>query len=96
MKVETVQYKRLTNLGNYENETVAVTVLVEEGDTPQAALEAARAFVERNRTDPNRERQLDDARWILEHPEGYAKGEIEKAQALLAAADKAATEEPVF
>jgi hypothetical protein len=96
MKVESVTYKRLTNLGNYENETVAVSVLVEDGDSPQAALEAARAFVDRNLSNREHEAQLERAREIIANPDQYRGSEVKKAQALIEAADKAATEEPVF
>jgi hypothetical protein len=45
MKIVTVEYKRLRNLGNYENETVGASAQVEDGETPEEALEKLKVFV---------------------------------------------------
>lgn len=46
MKITTVRYERLRSFGNYENETVAATAQVEDGETPESALAALRQWVE--------------------------------------------------
>lgn len=47
MKPLTVTYRTLVNTGNYENRTIGVEALIEEDETPEAALSQARAWVER-------------------------------------------------
>lgn len=45
MKILTVEYRRLKNLGNYENETIGAVAQVEAGETPEQALEKLKVFV---------------------------------------------------
>lgn len=48
MKIQTVTYRRHKNLGNYENETLEATAIVEEGDDFEAAIELLSAEVNAN------------------------------------------------
>ena len=45
MKIESITYKRIKNLGNYQSETFEATATVEEGDDPQVVGEGLKAFV---------------------------------------------------
>ncbi len=45
MRATMVRYERVRNLGNYENEKVSVEVALEEGETAEQGMKAARAFV---------------------------------------------------
>lgn len=45
MKIETITYKRVKNLGNYENETFQATATVTEADDPETAAKKLREFV---------------------------------------------------
>ena len=45
MKIETITYKQVKNLGNYQNETLEATAIVEEGDDPQVVAQELKAFV---------------------------------------------------
>lgn len=47
MKAVTVTYQRVFNLGNYESERIEITLQVEEGETAQQVLDAAKRFVAR-------------------------------------------------
>lgn len=42
----TIEYKRLHSFGNYENEQIGITVIVEPGETPDQALERAKKWVD--------------------------------------------------
>lgn len=55
----TVEYSRLKSGPNYENEKIGVTALVQEGETPEQALDRCRAFVngQLDLTDERREAQ---------------------------------------
>lgn len=46
MKITSVQYGRLVNLGNFENEKLSAWATVEEGETPEEALAKVTAFIE--------------------------------------------------
>jgi hypothetical protein len=50
VKITNIHFERKFNLPNYQNETLAVDIVLEgEGESPDAALELARDFVYRNR-----------------------------------------------
>lgn len=52
MKAVTITYHRTINLGNYENERIEITLQVEEGETAQQVLDAAKRFVARQMAPP--------------------------------------------
>lgn len=45
MKYQTINYKRLKNLGEYNNESVEATVIVEEGEDPIVVGQALKQSV---------------------------------------------------
>jgi hypothetical protein len=45
MKIETITYKRVKNLGNYQSETFEATATVEEGEEAHIVAEVLKAFV---------------------------------------------------
>lgn len=45
MKIETITYKQVKNLGNYQSETFEATATVEEGEEAHIAAEVLKAFV---------------------------------------------------
>lgn len=61
MKIITVEYRRLRNLGNYENETVGATAEVQDGETPEEALEKLKVFVAEQLLAKQREIEFDEA-----------------------------------
>lgn len=46
MKIETVTYRRLRNLGNYENETVELTATVDTSEAAADVYEDLKALAE--------------------------------------------------
>ena len=60
MKIVTVEYRRLRTFGNYENESVGVVAHVEQDETPEAALNAARAWVDATLCDAQERSGLSD------------------------------------
>lgn len=48
MKVKTVAFRRIKNLGNYENEALEVEIELEDGDTVARAASVARDIVDGN------------------------------------------------
>ncbi|MBW4573589.1 MAG: hypothetical protein KME31_38260 [Tolypothrix carrinoi HA7290-LM1] len=45
MKIETITYKRVKNLGNYQSETFEATATVEEGEEAHIVAEVLKNFV---------------------------------------------------
>lgn len=45
MKITTITYRRVLNLGKYETETLEVQAEIEEGDDPAVVFEEVKAFV---------------------------------------------------
>jgi hypothetical protein len=45
MKIETITYGRVKNLGNYRSETFEATVTLEEEDHPETVADDLKAFV---------------------------------------------------
>lgn len=45
MKVKTITYQRVKNLGNYESERLEITAEINEGEKPQEAIERLRELV---------------------------------------------------
>jgi hypothetical protein len=52
MKALTITYQRVFNLGNYESERIEITLQIEEGETAQQVLDAAKRFVARQIAPP--------------------------------------------
>ncbi len=48
MKATKIYYKKLINLGNYENEEIGIEIELEDNVTAKMALDSARIFVENN------------------------------------------------
>lgn len=80
MKALTVRYERLKSTGNFEHEKVAIEVQVEEGETAQQALAAAREFVNRSLPDPKREQDLMRAKNILAKPDVHYVRDVRWAE----------------
>ncbi|MHC5740220.1 hypothetical protein [Nostoc sp.] len=45
MKIETITYKRVKNLGNYQTETMEVTAVLDQYDKPDQVSEQLRELV---------------------------------------------------
>lgn len=45
MKIETITYKRVKNLGNFENETFQATATLEEGEDEAVTAKRLMSFV---------------------------------------------------
>lgn len=48
MRATTITYKRVHNLGNYENEQIGIEIALEDGEKAEEALRLARVFVNRS------------------------------------------------
>jgi hypothetical protein len=70
-KITSVNYSKLVNLGNYENEKIAAWATVEEGQVPEEVLQGLRTWVDEQagkrsglRDDVSElERSIQDLQW---------------------------------
>lgn len=47
MKATRIYYEQKRNIGNYENETIGIELVLEAGDTADMAIDKARDFLAR-------------------------------------------------
>lgn len=47
MHISEVRYEKVQNLGNYESQRIGVTIVLNENESAESAIERARAFVRR-------------------------------------------------
>lgn len=45
MKIETITYKQIKNLGNYQSETFEAVAIVEKGEDAEAVATTLKAFI---------------------------------------------------
>ena len=91
MKTKKIFYKKLFDLGGYQNEVVGIEIEVEPGETAFDAMEEARLFVE-SRGDPLTYKYL-RCKSIIKAPEKYTEAEVKEAKEYI---DKDAEENPPF
>lgn len=86
MKVTEIYYKKLFNLGNYQNVEIGINVAINDEENPNDALLFAETFIEDNnplREDKIKSKEIREAQYILCHPDTFSHKEYEKAQNLL-------------
>jgi len=80
MKAKKIYYKKLFNLGNFQNEEVGIELEIEEGERAADVIEKAKQFV--NSLDPRneKERQYNEALDILKNKEAWNYKRVIEAQ----------------
>ena len=83
MKVTKIFYKRLFNLGNFQNEEIGIEVEIEDGELPSEALTRAKKFV--NAFDPKNTviEKYNKSREIIANKEIYNYGSVIEAQRIV-------------
>lgn len=67
MRIRFVSYSRLVGTGNYENERVSANADVEDGETPEQALDALKVWVLGQITDHESARALESRQTELQY-----------------------------
>jgi hypothetical protein len=83
MKVKTLEYSKLKNLGDYENEKIGVVVELEDGESPVDALKRAKNFIHNAQKKSINQSTYDLARERVSSPDNYTGAEIKKYQAII-------------
>jgi hypothetical protein len=83
MKAKKIYYKKLFNLGNFQNEEVGIELEIEEGERAADVLEKAKQFV--NSLDPKneRERKYNEALDILKNRDAWNYRRVMEAPELV-------------
>lgn len=80
MKVTSITYEKMVNTGNFEHASASITVELEDGETPGAALNRAKRFV----TDALKQKPTDadwaSAKNILANPDNYTGYQVKEAR----------------
>ncbi len=91
-QITSVNYSRLANLGNYENEKVGASARVDEGQDPDIVLSELRQWVDGKLQDIDEYREMEERRLNLTRNLGDLEGKVaaagrmwEKAQTFLRA-----------
>lgn len=57
MKAKIVKYERLVNTGNFTHEKYGIEIEIEDGDSAESAIIAAKKFIERQLNQPSIEQR---------------------------------------
>ena len=83
MKVSKIYYKRLFNLGNYQNEEIGVEIKLDKGDTANEAFEAAKSYVMRRNSSSELEQSYKSALKVLSDKENHTYKEVKDAEKIV-------------
>jgi hypothetical protein len=84
VKVVSVKYEKLVNLGNYEHQSIGVEVALEDGEFPHDAVARAKKFVEAELKPRPTENEWASAKRILDDPDIYTGNAVKQARAIVA------------
>jgi hypothetical protein len=80
VKVTSITYEKLVNLGNFEHESYSLTVELDDGETPHEAFKRAQAFVAAEAIKRPDEPEIANAKKILENLDAYTGYQVREAQ----------------
>ena len=81
MKVITVEYSKVINLGNYENEKIGLMVELEDGETPSDALVRCRNYVKAlNPRNKPQKFEYEHAKECIERTDDFSPKKIKEFQ----------------
>ncbi|MEM3091514.1 MAG: hypothetical protein QXD05_00050 [Candidatus Pacearchaeota archaeon] len=86
MKVKTVSYSKLFNLGNFEHEKIGCEVELEENENPIDVLSKAKAFVELSSKDADD--KIERAKRIIADELNYKLREVNEAKKIIKALEE--------
>lgn len=81
MKITSIQYHKVFNLGDFQNEKIGVEVEVQPDEDPTKALNEAKKFVELSST--SYKKKVERAQEIVNNPHHYQYGAVEEAKSFL-------------
>jgi len=96
MKATKIYYKKLFNLGNFQNEEVGIEIEIEEGEKAADVLKKAKQFV--NDVDPKneKEREYIDACEILKNKNAWNYQKVIEAEEIVKRYDEEKEDELPF
>lgn len=86
MKPKEVFYKKVFNLGDYQNEQIGITIELEEGDNVCNVIEQARNYVNLQ-SSPFKEK-IETAESIIKDPDNYTGIAVKNAKKFIDSVEK--------
>lgn len=85
MKIQTIQYHKVFNLGNYSNEKIGVDVVIGEGEDPLEAFAEAKRLVEKSHKFFQDLPYYEKAKTIVSSPDDYTGREVKQSHDVIKA-----------
>jgi len=83
MKATKIYYKKLSSLGNYENEEIGIEIQVEESEKASDVLKKAKQFVEGFSGKDEKEEEYNRALRVLKQKDNYPYKTVMDAQEIV-------------
>lgn len=83
MKIKNIQYHKVFNLGNYQNEKIGVEIELQENDDPILAHKHAVEFVERANAFITQGEKYKRAKEVVASPDDYTGANIKQANQII-------------
>jgi hypothetical protein len=88
MNIKTIQYHKVFNLGNYQNEKIGIEIALSDGDDPIIAHKAAVEYVEKAHLFMTQGVTYKRAKEIVNSPDMYTGNQVKQAQDIIADFEK--------
>lgn len=85
MQVQTIEYHKVYNLGNYSNEKIGVTISLQPGENPVDAFAEAKKIVEKSHKFFQDGPSYEKAKTVIANPDDYTGRDIKQAAEIIAA-----------
>lgn len=85
MKIETIQYQKTFNLGNYSNEKIGVEIKVGDGEDPLDAFAEAKKLVEKSHKFFQEMPYYERAKRMVDNPDDHLGKDVKAAKEVVAA-----------
>lgn len=80
MKIQTIQYHKVFNLGNYSNEKIGVDVVIADGEDPLEAFAEAKRLVEKSHKFFVDLPSYENAKKVVANPDEYTGRNVKEAR----------------
>jgi hypothetical protein len=85
VKIQTIQYHKVFNLGNYSNEKIGVDIVIGEGEDPLEAFAEAKRLVEKSHKFFQDLPNYEQAKKIVANPDDFTGRTVKQAHEVIKA-----------
>lgn len=80
MEIQTIEYHKVFNLGNYSNEKIGVTIAIAPGENPIDAFAEAKRTVEKSHLFFQQLPDYEKAQQVVADPKNYTGYQVERSE----------------